>query len=143
MRYLQTFQLSYANTSAYVGRIISRSYAEPLIVGGFNNDDDNNSISFLSTHQSPAGVQQKYIVPHESQAVDFSVPHGSTPEGESTTGILVRPQWRVVAWCINRFYACRNDALAPLNSYQIYWNAAGQPLGWMCQGPVLIQADDV
>jgi hypothetical protein len=140
INYLQTFELSYANTSAYVGRVKYQSYAEALIVGSFSGDD--NSVSFLSIHQSPTGFQQMYIVADDSQPVGFSVPHGGPPQGGSTTGFSFGSDGELLHGGINRFYACQNDALAPLNTYQIYWNAAGQPLGWTCQGPIQIQAGD-
>ena len=83
-----------------------------------------------------------YIVPHQSQPVGFSVPHGGAPQGVSTTGFSFGPKGALLHNGINRFYACQNDALASLNSYQIYWNAAGTLAGFTCQGPIEIGAGD-
>ncbi|KAJ9609384.1 hypothetical protein H2200_005711 [Cladophialophora chaetospira] len=139
--YLQTLELSYANASVYVGRIKNQPYAEPLVVGNFNGDD--NSISFVSTQKSGTGVQQMYVVPGDSKAVGFSLSDRSAPQGASTTDFSFGSNAELLHAGINRFFVCQNDALAPLDTYQIYWNAAGQPLGWTCQGPVKIQAGDV
>lgn len=138
--YLQTLKLSYANTSAYVGRIKEQSYAEPLVVGKLNGDD--NTISFLSVHESSTESRKMYIVPGDSKPVGFGLPHGQTPQGASTSGFSFGSNGELLHEGINRFYTCQNDALAPLHTYQIFWNAAGQPLGWFCQGPVKVQAGD-
>jgi len=138
--YLQTFKLSYANSSAYVGQIEHQSYAEPLVIDSFSGSD--NTVSFLSIHQSPTGSQQMHIVPGDSKPVGFSVPQASAPQGVSTTGFSFGPNGELLHEGLNRFYTCQNDALAPMKTYQIFWNAAGQPLGWTCQGPVEIQVSN-
>jgi len=140
INYLQTLKVSYANTSAYIGAIKYQSYSEPLVIGNFNGND--NAVSFLSIHQSPTGFQQMYITPHQSQPVGFSVPHGGAPQGVSTSGFSFGPKGALLHNGINRFYACQNDALASLNSYQLYWLAAGQPVGFTCQGPIKVAAGD-
>jgi hypothetical protein len=138
---LQTFRLSYANSSAYLGQIKYQSYAEPLIVGDFTQGKDN-SVSFLSIHQSPTGYQQMYVVPHQTQPVGFSVPHGGAPQGVSTTGFSFGPRGALLHNGVNRFYACQNAALAQENSYQLWWVAGGQPNGVGCVGPIKIVAGD-
>jgi len=141
INYLQTFKLSYANSSAYIGEIKYQSYAEPLVIGNLSGND--NSVSFLSIHQSPTGFQQMYITPHQSQPVGFSVPHGGAPQGVSTTGFSFGPKGALRYNGLNKFYACQNDALASLNTYQIFWNAAGNPTGgFTCKGPIKIQSGD-
>lgn len=136
--YLQSLELSYANASAYVGRIIDKSYAEPLVLS--NLDGEHTSISFASVHQSTEGLQQMYVVPGDSEAVGFTLPGENAPLGASATGFSFGSTGELLHAGINRFFVCQDDALAPLNTYQIFWNAAGQPLGWTCQGPVNIQA---
>ncbi|OQV01500.1 hypothetical protein CLAIMM_06847 [Cladophialophora immunda] len=138
--YLRTFRLSYANSSAYVGRIKDQSYAEPLIVGALNGSD--NSVTFLSIHESPTGFQQMYVFRYQSQPVGFSVPHGDAPQGASTAGFSFGAGGALLHNGFNSFYACQDDALSSLDSYQIYWLDTGNPVGWTCQGPIAIQAGD-
>lgn len=137
---LQTFRVSYANSSAYLGQIKYQSYAEPLVVGALSGGD--NSVSFLSIHQTPTGNQQMYVVPHQTQPVGFSVPHGGAPAGVSTTGFSFGPKGALLHNGVNRFYACQNAELAQENSYQLWWVAGGQPNGVGCVGPVRIVAGD-
>lgn len=137
---LQTFRVSYANTSAYIGQIKYQSYSEPLIVGDLNTDD--NSVTFLSIHASPTGYQQMYVVPHESQPVGFSVPHGSAPSGARTDGFTIDMNGNLLNNGLNLFFACQDGALAAMNSYQIYWLAGGDPEGMSCKGPITIQNSD-
>jgi hypothetical protein len=140
INYLQTLKVSYANSSAYIGAIKYLSYAEPLVIGDFNGN--NNAVSFLSIHSSPTGFQQMYITPHQSLPVGFSVPHGGAPAGVSTSGFSFGPRGALLHNGLNKFFACQDDALAELNSYQIFWNAAGQPAGFTCQGPIKLGAGD-
>lgn len=140
INYLQTTRLSYANTSAYIGEIKYQSYAEPLVVNSFSGSD--NSVTFNSIHSSPTGWQQMYIVPHQSQPVGFGVPHGGPPAGVSTSGFSFGPKGALKHNGLNLFYACQNQELAAMNTFQIYWLAAGRPANWTCQGPIKIQAGD-
>ncbi|KIW72035.1 hypothetical protein PV04_00259 [Phialophora macrospora] len=138
--YLQTFRVSYANSSAYIGQIKYQSYAEPLVIGNFSGDD--NAVSFLSIHASPTGSQQMYITPGETQPVGFSVPHGGAPQGVSTSGFSFGPEGALLHNGVNNFYACQNAEQAELNSYQIWWWGAGQPGAVSCTGPIKIVAGD-
>ncbi len=140
INYLQTFRVSYANSSAYIGEIKYQAEAEPLVIGNFNGPD--NSVSFLSIHQSPTGFQQMYIVPHQTQPVGFSVPHGGAPQGVSTTGFSFGPRGALLHNGNNKFYACQNAELAAENTYQIWWWGAGQPGAMSCQGPIKISSGD-
>jgi hypothetical protein len=83
-----------------------------------------------------------YITPRQSQPVGFSVPHGGAPAGVSTSGFSFGPKGALLHNGLNKFYACQNDALAALNTYQVFWNAAGNPAGYTCIGPVKIVAGD-
>lgn len=140
INYLQTSKLSYANTSAYIGGIKYQSYAEPLVVNDFHGND--NAVTFLSIHSSPTGWQQMYIVPHQSKPVGFSVPHGGSPAGVSTSGFSFGPKGALKHNGLNLFYACQDQKLAAMNAYQIYWIAAGRPRNLTCRGPIKIQAGD-
>lgn len=141
INYLQTFRVSYANTSAYIGAIKYQSYSEPLVAGALAAGADN-SVSFLSIHQSPTGFQQMYVVPHQSRPLGFSVPHGGAPQGVRTTGFSFAADGTLLNNGLNLFYACQDAALADLNSYQIYWLASARPAGLTCKGPIKIQAGD-
>ncbi|EXJ65334.1 hypothetical protein A1O7_01675 [Cladophialophora yegresii CBS 114405] len=141
--YLQTSHVSYANTSAYIGQIKYQSYAEPLVVSAFTaTDSSSNGVSFLSIHQSPTGFQNMYIIPEETQPVGFSVPHGSAPQGVSTTRFSFGADGALLHEGVNNFYACQNAEQAAMNSFQIWWFGAGQPNGVGCKGPVRIVAGD-
>ncbi|KAJ9606401.1 hypothetical protein H2200_009362 [Cladophialophora chaetospira] len=137
---LQTFRLSYANSSAYIGAIKYQSYSEPLVIGSLSGPD--NSVSFLSIHSAPTGFQQMYIVPHQTQPVGFSVPHGGAPAGVSTGGFSFGPRGTLLHNGRNNFYACQNAELAELESWQIWWWGAGQPGGMSCKGPIKIVSGD-
>ena len=140
INYLQTFRVSYANTSAYIGEIKYQSYAEPLVIGNLNGN--NNAVSFLSIHQSPTGYQQMYIVPHQTQPVGFSVPHGGAHAGVSTSGFSFGPKGALLHNGLNNFYACQNAEMAAMNTYQIWWWGAGQPGAMSCKGPIKIASGD-
>ena len=127
INYLQTLKLSYANSSVYVGAIKYQAYAEPLVVGNLNGSD--NSVSFLPIHRSPTGFQEMYITPHQSQPIGFRLPHGGGPLGVSTTGFSFGREGALLHNGLSRFYTGQDGELGALNSYQIYWLAAGEPLG--------------
>jgi hypothetical protein len=67
INYLQTFRLSYANSSAYLGAVKYESYSEPLIVNALSGNAADG-FSFLSIHQSPTGYQQMYVEHHKVSA---------------------------------------------------------------------------
>ncbi len=135
--YLQTFALSYANSSAYLGQIKYQTYSEPLIVSGANVDGSTgNGLSFLSIHSAPTGGQEMYLVPHQTQPIGFSVPHGGAPPGVRTTGFGFNNQGVLENNGRNLFYACQDAEQAALNSYQIWWWGAGRPNGVGCKGPL-------
>ncbi|OCT54505.1 hypothetical protein CLCR_00962 [Cladophialophora carrionii] len=138
---LQTLRVSYANTSAYIGQIKYEAYAEPLVIGAFD-DGDQNSVSFLSIHQSPTGYQQMYIIADETQPVGFSVPHGSAPQGVTTSGFSFGPEGALLNGGVNNFYACQNAQQAAMNTWQIWWFGAGQPNAVGCKGPIKLVAGD-
>jgi hypothetical protein len=140
--YLQTFALSYANTSAYLGQIKYQEYSEPLVVSGAGVNNASNGLSFLSIHQAPTGYQEMYIVPHQTQPVGFSVPHGGTPAGVRTTGFGFNNAGILMNNRRNLFFACQNAELAAINSYQIWWFGAGEPDGVSCVGPLGIKKSD-
>lgn len=140
INYLQTYRLQYANTSAYLGAVKYQSYAEPLVVNNLTSSDD--SLSFLSIHSSPTGFQQMYVVPHVSQPIGFSIPHGGAPAGVRTTGFSFSAGGGLRNNGLNLFYACQDPALAELQAYQVYWMAGPHPEGMTCKGPIKIQAGD-
>ena len=138
--YLQTFTLSYANSSAYLGQIKYQTYSEPLVVSGADADGSSgDGLSFLSIHSAPTGGQEMYLVPHETQPIGFSVPHGSAPAGVRTTGFSFNGQGVLQNNGRNLFYACQDAEQASINSYQIWWWGAGRPNGVGCKGPLAIK----
>jgi hypothetical protein len=141
--YLQTFRLSYANTSAYIGQIKYQEYSEPLVVQGAGIDGaQGDGLSFLSIHSAPTGSQMMYVVPHQTQPVGFSVPHGGAPQGVRTTGFSFGPGGNLLNNGLNLFYACQNAEQAAINSYQIWWWGNGRPNGVSCKGPISIKQSD-
>ena len=58
INYLQTFRLSYANSSAYIGQIKYQEYSEPLVVQGADIAGAQDGLYFLSIHSAPTGGQQ-------------------------------------------------------------------------------------
>ena len=140
LNYLQTFRVSYANSSAYLGAIKYQSYAEPLVTNNLAPGTDG--LSFLSIHSSPTGYQQMYVVPHQSEPIGFSVPHGGSPQGVRTTGFSFASDGGLRNNGLNLFYACQNAELDSLQSWEVYWMAAGTPAGMHCKGPIKIQAGD-
>lgn len=134
INYLQTFAVSYANSSAYIGQIKYQTYAEPLLLTG-----GSGGLTFLSYHSSPTGWQQMYIVPFQTQPVGFSVPHGGAPAGVSTSGFFFNRFGNLVHNGRNNFWACQDAEQAAMNTYQIWWFGAGRPNGVSCQGPLFLQ----
>lgn len=135
--YLSTYRLSYANSSAYIGQIKYQEYSEPLVLTG-----GSGGLTFESIHSAPTGSQQMYIIPHETQPVGFSVPHGTAPAGVRTTGFSFGPAGNLLNNGKKLFYACQNAADAEVNSYQIWWWGNGEPNGVSCKGPINIQQTD-
>jgi hypothetical protein len=142
LNYLQTFRLSYANTSAYLGGIKYQSYSEPLIVNPPPAFPSTSSLTFFSIHSSPTGFQNMYVVPHQSQPIGFSVPHGSAPSGVRTTGFSFAADGGMRNNGYNLFYACQDAELDSLHAWQVYWMAGPAPPGMRCKGPIKIQAGD-
>lgn len=142
INYLQSFRLFYANSSAYIGQIKYQEYSEPLVVQGANINGAADGLSFNSIHSAPTGFQQMYVVPHQTQPVGFSVPHGGPPAGVRTTGFSFGPAGNLRNNGRKLFYACQNAADAEINSYQIWWFGDGEPNGVSCKGPINIQQSD-
>ena len=140
--YLQSFKLFYANSSAWIGQIKYQSYSEPLIVSGADVAGNTDDLSFLSIHSVPTGFQEAYIVPHQTQPIGFSIPHGSPPPGVRTTGWAFDGNGILTNNGHNLFYACQNAEQAAINSYQIWWWGAGEPNGVSCKGPLAIKQAD-
>jgi hypothetical protein len=140
INYLGTFRVSYANSSAYLGGIKYATYSEPLVVANFTSQ--SNGISFTSIHASPTGFQQMYIDPQNSKPVGFSIPHGSSPQGVTTTGFSFGDDGSLLNNGANLFYACQDEALDEMHAWQIYWMAAAHPEGLTCKGPISIKASN-
>jgi hypothetical protein len=140
--YLQSFKLFYANSSAWIGQIKYQSYSEPLIVSGADVAGNTGDLSFLSIHSAPTGSQDAYVVPHQTQPIGFSIPHGSPPPGVRTTGWAFDGNGILTNNGHNLFYACQNAEQAAINSYQIWWWGAGEPNGLSCKGPLAIRQAD-
>ncbi|KAK7906187.1 hypothetical protein LTR67_000913 [Exophiala xenobiotica] len=144
---LQSLSLFYANTSAYLGQIKYQIYSEPLIVSGAQRGGSGgggDGISFQSIHQSPTGWQNMYVVPRQSRPVGFSVPHGSAPAGTRTNGFSFNSAngGSLMNNGLDLFYACQDQTLAAMHTYQIYWLAGGFPRNMSCKGPLHIRAGD-
>lgn len=144
--YLQTYKLSYANDSAYIGQIKYQTYSEPLVVSGaMVSPDTNGGISFLSQHQAPTGWQYAYVTPGQTSPLQFTVAHagGTPPQGGVTTGFSFSGGGPLLFRGKNKFYACQSPDLAAINSYQIWWKGGSQlPVGVECKGPIgIMQAD--
>jgi len=143
INYLQTFNLYYANSSAYLGEIKYQIYSEPLIVSGAGiSVGFGNGLTFESIHSPATGTQEIYIVPHQTKPIGFSVPHGTPPSGVRTTGFAFNGAGHLTNNGNNLFYACQNAKEAAINSYQIWWWGNGRPNGVSCKGPLGIQQID-
>jgi len=142
INYLQSFNLFYANSSAWIGQIKYQFYSEPLVVSGADVAGNGDGLTFLSIHSAPTGFQKAYIVPHQTQPIGFSIPHGSPPPGVRTTGWAFDSNGILTNNGRNLFYACQNAEQAAINSYQIWWWGAGEPNGLHCKGPLAIKHAD-
>lgn len=141
--YLQTFALSYANSTAWLGQIKYQSYSEPLVVSGADSSDStSDGLVFQSIHADPNGYQSAYIVPHVTGPVGFSSPHATAPQGVRTTGWAFNGGGNLINNGQNLFYACQNAEQAAISSYQIWWWGAGKPDGVSCRGPIQIKQAD-
>jgi len=103
---------------------------------------NSDGLSFLSIHSSPTGYQYAYVVPHQTQPIGFSLPHGSAPPTVRTTGFDFDSNGTLTNNGLNLFYACQNADQAAINTYQIWWWGAGQPDGVSCKGPLAIKQAD-
>ena len=81
-------------------------------------------------------------MPHETQPIGFSTPHGSAPAGVRTMGWSFNSNGILLSNGHNLFYACQNAEQAEINSYQIWWWGAGEPNGVSCKGPLAIHQAD-
>ena len=143
INYLQTFDVYYANDGAYLGEIKYQLYSEPLIVSGAGvSVGSGDGLTFNSIHSTANGGQEAYIVPHQTQPLGFSVPHGTPPAGTRTTGFAFDGSGTLTNNGLNRFYACQNAEQAAINSYQIWWWGAGRPNGVSCKGPIHLKKID-
>ena len=61
---IQTYKLSYANSSAFIGMIKYEDYSEPLVLSGAPGVGSSNAggLTFLSIHSAPTGAQYGYIM---------------------------------------------------------------------------------
>jgi hypothetical protein len=143
INYLQTFDVYYANDSAYLGEIKYQLYSEPLIVSGAGvTVGFGNGLTFDSIHSTQNGGQEAYIVPHQTKPIGFSVPHGTPPAGVRTTGFAFDGSGTLTNNGLNRFYACQNADQAAMNTYEIWWWGNGEPNGVSCKGPIHLQKID-
>ncbi|KAH0833636.1 hypothetical protein AYO21_12046 [Fonsecaea monophora] len=137
---VQYFGFSYANNSAYFGQIRYQTYSEPLVMAGAHvGGDTQGTLVFDSIHSSPTGWQNGYIQPDKTAPLQFTVPHagGSVPADAASTGFSFNQAGSLVWNGENKFWACQNPELQALNTYQIWWNGAGEfPLGIDCKGPI-------
>ena len=143
INYLQTFDLYYANGAAYLGEIKYQLYSEPLIASGAGvSVGFADGLTFSSIHSTANGAQKAYIIPHKTQPIGFSVPHGTPPAGVKTTGFAFNSAGHLTNGGKSLFYACQDAEQAAINSYQIWWWGAGKPNGVSCKGPLGIQQVD-
>jgi hypothetical protein len=148
LEYLQTYKLSYANNSAFVGQIKYQPYSEPLVVNGaMVAPDTEGGLGFLSEHSAPTGYQYGYIMPGQSAPLQFTVPHtgGEAPEGASLTGFSFSGGGPLLHNGKNKFFACQSPNEAAINTYQIWWLGGPneeRPLGADCLGPIGILESD-
>ena len=143
INYLQTFDLYYANGAAMLGQVKYQTYSEPLIVSGAGvSNGASDGLTFESIHSSPNGGQMAYIVPHETQPIGFSEPHGTPPSGVRTTGFAFNGAGKLTNNGHSLFYACQNAEQAAINSYEVWWFGNGEPNGVSCKGPLGIEQID-
>ena len=139
-------KLSFANGSAYFGEVKYQFYSEPLVLSGAGVAGDvNGGLSFLSIHSSPTGYQYGYIRPNATAPMGFSVPHtgGVIPVDAVSTGFSFSGGGPLVWEGKNQFWACQNPELVAMNTYQVWWNGAGEfPVGVDCKGPIGIDEID-
>lgn len=131
---LATNTFYYANSSVYLGEIKYQTYSEPLLVTGAS--DSSTIISFQSIHSVPTGSQRLYLWPRQSKPLGFSIPHGSPPQGSRSGAWAFDGQGNLENNRRNLLYACQNEELEAINSWQMWWIAGDWPEGWDCRGPV-------
>jgi len=145
LNYLQTYKLSYANESAFIGQVKYQQYSEPLIVSGaMVAPDTDGGLGFLSEHSAPTGFQYGYILPGMTAPLRFTTPHtgGAVPDGAATTGFRFSGGGPLMYNDENKFYACQGPDQAAINTYQVWWIGGEQPVGCECKGPIgIMQAD--
>lgn len=146
LSYLQTYKLSYANDSAFIGQVKYQQYSEPLVVSGAKVTGDTiGGLSFLSQHQAPTGYQYGYIMPGVTAPLQFTVPHtgGEVPKGAATTGFSFSGGGPLLWNGKNHFYACQGPEQAAINTYQVWWKGGPHlPVGVECKGPIGIMEAD-
>lgn len=83
----------------------------------------------------------QYVVPHQSQPVGFSEAEGLAPPGVSMVNFDFGPEGDLRHNKVNLFAACQDTELEAINSWQIWWLAAGTPHNMTCT-PLGIQKSD-
>jgi hypothetical protein len=143
INYLQTFNVYFANDSAFLGEIKYQIYSEPLVVSGAGvSVGSADGLTFESIHSPATGTQEAYIIPHQTKPIGFSVPHGTPPTGVRTTGWGFDGSGNLINNHLNLFYAYQNAEQAAINTYQIWWWGNGRTNGVSCKGPLAIKMID-
>ncbi|KAE8453002.1 hypothetical protein EG329_012189 [Mollisiaceae sp. DMI_Dod_QoI] len=127
----------FANHSMWIGGMKYQSYSEPLIVkliiGGH--------LKFTSWHETPLGFSYPYIFDTKTAPVGFKDPRSSSiPAGATPYHIRFNKEGILTYNGKNKFVGCRNEEMAKLHTFQIWWQGAGPLEGWNCSTPLIFYA---
>jgi hypothetical protein len=121
----------YANNSIYLGDIKYQIYSEPLVVQGA--DETSQLIAFRSIHSGPSPGLNLYHVPRQSQPLGLDT---HPPEGARSDKWAFNGEGNLESNGHNFFYACQDEGLRSMNTWQMWWVAGDWPQGWECRGPL-------
>lgn len=121
--------LSYANSTAYLGQISQQLYSEKLLlssVGGYG-------LAFQSWHSAAHELQSMYINPNVTGPVLFTNPGGNVPAGFDAQGFgFDNAAGALTNDGENKFIFCQDVEESSLNSWELWWEGAGEPNGVSC-----------
>ncbi|KAI5808250.1 hypothetical protein DFH27DRAFT_303013 [Peziza echinospora] len=126
-------QVSYANSSAYIGDIKYNTYSEPLILS--YPDASVGRLSFTSYHSAPTGWQNLLIFPTENKGISFTIPHsGAVPPTAAVSGFTVDVGGTELFGYNGdtaKWFACPVEGYAD-GIRQIVYNGAGEAVSTGC-----------
>ena len=121
--------LSYANSTAYLGQISQQIYSKKLLLSSVGG----NGLAFQSWHTATNELQLIYINLNVTGPVLFTNPSGDVLAGFKAQGFgFDNVAGALINDGENRFIFCQDMEDSSLNSWELWWEGAGELNGVSC-----------